>query len=80
MLPTYQRMEVFYNEEIMNDADTVEAIAQIKAIEYGYKTKDDAPDSQSAAINILESGVVMGLEEVGIITGGQRTTTDEMAF
>lgn len=80
MLPTYQRLEVFYNEDIINEVDTVESIAQTKAIEYGYKTKDDAPDSKSSAINILESGITMGLEEVGITTGGKRTTTNDRAF
>ena len=81
MLPTYQRMEVFYNEEIINEADTVEGIAQIKAIEYGYKTKDDNPDSQSAAINILESGISTGGDDdVGIKLGGKRATTSDMGY
>jgi phage terminase large subunit-like protein len=81
MLPTYQRMEVFYNEDIINEPDTVEGIAQIKAIEYGYKTKDDNPDSQSAAINILESGISTGGDdEVGITLGGKRATTSDMGY
>lgn len=79
MLPTYQRMEVFYNEDIINEPDTVEGINQIKGIEYGYKSHDDYPDSQESAINIIEQGTYTQ-DEVGIQLGGRKATNDEFTF
>lgn len=51
--PYYQNGRVWYNEKMKSHNDTKEGLAQLKAIEPGYKTHDDAPDADEQAIQWL---------------------------
>jgi phage terminase large subunit-like protein len=55
MLPQYQNGRVFFNEKLKNHNDTTVGTSQIKGIEPGYKTKDDAPDADVYAFDYLDS-------------------------
>ncbi len=54
MLPQYQNSRVFINEKLKSHNDTQVGIAQIKGLEPGYKTKDDAPDADKYAFDYLD--------------------------
>ncbi len=51
--PYYQNGRVWYSERLKGDADTDVALAQLKGIEPGYSTHDDAPDADEQAIHVL---------------------------
>lgn len=55
MLPQYQNGRVFMNEKLKAHNDTQVGIAQIKGLEPGYKSKDDAPDADKYAFDYLDS-------------------------
>lgn len=52
--PYYQNGRIWYNEKMKSHNDTQVGLAQLKAIEPNYKTHDDAPDADEAAISQLE--------------------------
>lgn len=54
MLPDYQTGKVYYNEALKSHNDTAVGTAQLKAIEPGYSTKDDAPDADKYAFDYLD--------------------------
>lgn len=54
MLPDYQNGRVFYNEKLKSHNDTHVGLAQLKGIEPGYKTHDDAPDADKEAFDDLD--------------------------
>lgn len=54
MLPQYQNGRVFYGEHLKASNDAQVAIAQLKGIEPGYKTKDDAPDADEMCFSELD--------------------------
>lgn len=54
MLPQYQNGRVFYSEHLKSSNDNQVAIAQLKGIEPGYKTKDDAPDADEMCFAELD--------------------------
>ncbi len=56
--PYYQNGRVWYSEKLKADADTQVALAQLKGIEPGYNTHDDAPDADEQAISILSREAV----------------------
>lgn len=51
--PMFQNNRLRYNQKMKGDNDTQVGNAQLKGIEPGYKTKDDAPDADEAAISRL---------------------------
>ena len=54
MLPDYQNGRVYYNEKLKPHNDTHTGLAQLKGIEPGYKTHDDAPDADKYAFDYLD--------------------------
>lgn len=54
MLPAYQNGNVYYGNSLKDNNDNQEAIAQLKGIEPGYKSKDDAPDADQMCFEELE--------------------------
>ena len=54
MLPQYQNGRVYFNEDLKSSNDMQVGLAQIKGIEPGYKTHDDAPDSDKMAFDELD--------------------------
>ena len=54
MLPQYQNGRVFYSIDLKSHNDTHVGLAQLKGIEPGYKTKDDAPDADKYAFDELD--------------------------
>lgn len=53
MHPFYQTGRVWFSEKLKNHSDSMVALEQLKGIEPGYDTHDDAPDADEAAISIL---------------------------
>lgn len=54
MLPQYQNSRVIYNRALKSHPDTQVGLAQLKGIEPGYNTKDDAPDADVLAFDELD--------------------------
>lgn len=54
MHPHYQNGRVFYNEKLKDHNDTKEGLAQLKGIEPGYRSHDDAPDADKDAFDYLD--------------------------
>lgn len=54
MLPDYQNGRVFFNERLKASNDAQVGLAQLKGIEPGYKTHDDAPDADKYAFDYLD--------------------------
>lgn len=63
MEPEYSSGNVIYNVEEENDPDMVEGNLQLKGIEPGYKTPDDAPDADEGAWYYLDQFVVSDSED-----------------
>jgi len=68
--PYYQNGKIFYNEKLKADRSCQIGIAQLKGIEPGYKTHDDAPDADEMAISelskyIYSTGIQGGTYKVG---------------
>lgn len=57
MLPDYQNGIVYFNEKLKGHKSSQIGLNQIKGIEPGYKTKDDAPDADQYAFKELDSFV-----------------------
>lgn len=55
MLPQYQNGRIVFNEALKSNQDFHVGLAQLKGIEPGYKTKDDAPDADKYAFDYLDS-------------------------
>jgi predicted phage terminase large subunit-like protein len=55
--PYYQNGRIYYNEQKKAHNDTAVGIAQLKGIEPGYKTHDDAPDADEQCIQELSKYV-----------------------
>jgi hypothetical protein len=49
MEPYYSLRKVFYNQDEIHNADMIEGNNQVKGIEPGYKSPDDAPDADEGA-------------------------------
>ena len=54
MHPQYQNGRVYYSDKLKDHNDTKEGLAQLKGIEPGYKTNDDAPDADKEAFDYLD--------------------------
>lgn len=54
MEPEYASGNVFYNIDEENDPDMVEGNMQVKGIEPGYKSSDDAPDADEGCWHYLD--------------------------
>lgn len=57
--PYYQNGRVWYSDKLKGDADSEVALAQLKGIEPGYATHDDAPDADEQAIHVLSREAVI---------------------
>lgn len=55
MQPQYQNGRVYYNEALKSHNDTKVGLSQLKAIEPGYSTHDDAPDADKDAFDYLDA-------------------------
>lgn len=53
MLPFYQQGRIYYNEAERASGDMQVGIAQLLAIEPGYKSHDDSPDADASALDLL---------------------------
>ena len=53
MLPFYQQGRICYNQAERSNGDLQVGIAQLLAIEPGYKSHDDSPDADAAALDLL---------------------------
>ncbi len=51
--PLYQQKRIYYNRAHQANGYFAEGIDQLKGIEPGYKSHDDAPDTDAAAIEML---------------------------
>ncbi|PLW89992.1 hypothetical protein [Mucilaginibacter sp.] len=54
MQPSYLNGENYYNLDEMYNPDMIEGNNQLKGIEPGYQTPDDAPDADQGAWNLLD--------------------------
>lgn len=54
MQPSYVNGENFYNIDELHNPDMIEGNNQLKGIEPGYNTPDDAPDADQGAWNLLD--------------------------
>lgn len=57
--PYYQNGRIYYNEAKKSHADTQEGLRQLKGIEPGYRSNDDAPDADESAISDLSKYAYM---------------------
>ena len=57
MEPAYFSGNVYYNEDEKYNADMIEGNTQVKGIEPGYKTPDDAPDADEGAFYYLDQHI-----------------------
>ncbi len=55
--PYYQNSRIFYDSNKKAHADTQTGLEQLYGIEPGYRTHDDAPDSDEQAISYLETHI-----------------------
>jgi predicted phage terminase large subunit-like protein len=55
--PYFQNGRIYFNENKKGHNDTLVAISQLKGIEPGYKTHDDAPDALQQNIEKLSEQV-----------------------
>lgn len=55
MLPDYQNGRVYFNEKLKASNHAKVGLAQLKGIEPGYKTHDDAPDADKYAFDYLDA-------------------------
>lgn len=76
MQPEYSAGHVFYNIDEANDPDMVEGNNQLKGIEPGYNTPDDAPDADQGAWSILEKHLNFTELEDGDVLIGEREYSD----
>ena len=53
MLPFYQQGRIYYNEAERASGDMQVGIAQLLALEPGYKSHDDSPDADAAVLDLL---------------------------
>lgn len=56
--PYYQNGRIYYDEKEKANNDMQQSIAQLKGIEPGYKTHDDAPDAEQQAVQYLGKFIV----------------------
>lgn len=54
MVVDYQNGKVYYNEALKAHNDTKVGLAQLKGLEPGYTSKDDAPDADKYAFDYLD--------------------------
>ena len=54
MHPQYQNGRIFYNQKLKDHNDTKEGLAQLKGLEPGYRSHDDAPDADKEAFDYLD--------------------------
>lgn len=54
-LPQYQNGRIYYNEKLKSSQDFQVGLVQLKGIEPGYTSNDDAPDADTYAINDLDT-------------------------
>lgn len=69
LLPYYQQHRIYYNINEKANADMQVGIAQLLAIEPGYKSNDDSPDADAQAIEKLSKRV---RQSSGIYIMGRR--------
>lgn len=55
--PFYQNGRLWFSSKLKNHADSQVALEQLKGIEPGYSTHDDAPDADEQAISVLSREV-----------------------
>lgn len=65
MEPEYASGNVFYNIDEENDPDMVEGNMQVKGIEPGYKSSDDAPDADEGCWYFLDQHLHLTPENLG---------------
>lgn len=62
--PYYQNSRIYYNENLKGNRDCLEGINQLKGIEPGYRTHDDAPDADQQAIQYLNTHIFSGTQQM----------------
>src|SRR6185312_11230339 len=60
--PYFQNMRVYFNEKEKYNIDMQTGVSQLKAIEPGYKSHDDAPDAYEGAITYLSRHIASNNE------------------
>lgn len=73
-LPYYQQGRIIYNEREKSSNDAQEGLAQLKGIEPGYKTHDDAPDADEGALYKLNRLYVPADFDQKVSFGASRRT------
>jgi hypothetical protein len=74
LLPYYQQGRIIYNINEKANNDIQVGLAQLKAIEPGYKTHDDSPDADEGAIHLLSKHITMKtLAAEGTFNGYRRS-------
>jgi len=72
MHPYYQNGRIYYNANERDNNDMNEGLSQLYAIEPGYKTHDDSPDSDEAAISELATYINIAVNNANTTSGGNR--------
>ncbi len=76
MSPEYASGNVVYNEEEKHDTDMVEGNMQVKGIEPGYSSPDDAPDADEGAWFYLDQHITYEDIQESSVEIGQREYSD----
>ncbi|RWX03371.1 hypothetical protein [Flavobacterium cerinum] len=81
MTPEYAAGNVYYNIDEENDPDMVEGNMQVRGIEPGYNTPDDAPDSDEGGWFYLDQHLSMPAEDMeGSANIGKRERNENNAY
>src|SRR5699024_4826014 len=72
MQPEYADRNVFYDIREEHDPDMIEGNMQVKGIEPGYNTADDAPDADEGAWFYLDQHIFLGDDSGESVKIGKR--------
>lgn len=81
MEPEYYSGNVFYNIDEEHDHDMVEGNMQVQGIEPGYKSADDAPDSDEGAWHYLDQHIALNPDDIkGSANMGRQKRNEDKAY
>ena len=76
MSPDYASGNVVFNEDEIHDVDMIEGNLQVKGIEPGYSSPDDAPDADEGAWHYLNMHIDYNETDIADVNISQREYSD----